>query len=286
MLRINLLPAYLGEKKKTRLAIVGASLLVAAVTGGSLFAWNHQKQQVETREAEAIAMETEATAVTQLQTDANNIRTAIKPITDKRDFIDAVLFYNQLRPRIYRRAARYTTNNVEFNSMTVSGQSLAISAFAKRPSDVGRFLITMFANPDLSAVSVAGIPGWSGAGGGTTGGGPGGPAGGFPGSGGGGGGGYGGGSRPGAGVGGPAGGGGGAQQTNRPGFPFSVGATLIYPVAPPSAPGGGGPAGGGGGGFGGGGFSGGPGGGSPGGGYGGGGAPSSPGGGGKGVAAE
>jgi len=92
MLRINLLPAYLGEKKKTRLAIVGASLLVAAVTGGSLFAWNHQKQQVETREAEAIAMETEATAVTQLQTDANNIRTAIKPITDKRDFIDAVLF--------------------------------------------------------------------------------------------------------------------------------------------------------------------------------------------------
>ncbi len=269
MLRINLLPAYIGEKKKTRLAVVGASLLVAAVAGGSLFAWNHQKQLVETRETEATAKETEATAVTQLQTDATGIRSAIKPITDKRDFIDAVLFYNKLRPRIYRRVARYTTNNVEFSSMNVSGQALAVSAFAKKTSDVGRFLITMFGNPDLSAVSVTGVPGWSGpggiAGGGGGGGYPGGGGGGRP------------GGYPGSGSGNPSslGGGGnlgGGQQPNRPGFPFTVAATLIYPVAPPNPPGaggaggGGGYPGGGGGGYpggGGGGFSGGPGGGAP-----------------------
>lgn len=281
MLRINLLPAYINEKKKTLWAIVGSSLLVAAVLGVMLFVWNHQKQEVEAREAAATQMELDAQAVTQLQADASAIRTGIKPITDKRDFIDQVLFYNQLRPRIYRRAARYTTNNVEFNSMTVSGQSLTISAFARRTSDIGRFLITMFANPDLSAVSVSGIPGWSGPGGNAVGGGGGGGGygGGPPG---GGGGGYGGGGRPGglppgAGAGGPAGGLGsgglgGGQQPNRPGFPFSVAATLIYPVAPPSPPaaggGGGGGGGFGGGGFGGGGYGGGPGGG--GGGYGGG----------------
>lgn len=269
MLRINLLPAYIGEKKKTRAAIVGASLLVAAVTGGMLFAWNHQNQQVIEREAAASQKQTEAEAVTQLQTDATSIRGAIKPITVKRDFIDAALFYNKLRPRIYRRAARYTTNNVEFNSMNVTGQSLAISAFAKRTSDIGRFLITMFGNPDLSAVSVTGVPAWSGPGG--TGGGGSGGASAFPGSGGGGSGGYGGGGggggygggggRPGgAAAGGQGGGGGvlgGGQQPNRPGFPFSVAATLIYPVAPPNPPtagGGGGAAGGfgGGGGYGGG----------------------------------
>lgn len=260
MLRINLLPAYIGEKRKTRLAIAGASALALAVTGGMLFAWSVQKQAVEKREAEAADMERQAQAVTELQNQASSIRSGILPITNKVSFIEQVRFYNTLRPKIFRQAARYTTNNVEYSAMSVQQQTLSISAFAPKTSDIGRFLITMFGNPDLSAVSVAGVPGWGGQGGGGGGGYGGGgvPGGsGYGGSGGSGptaagiasggaGGGYGGGGG-GYGGGGGFNPGGAGQPQNRRGFPFSVTATLIQPVTPPTPPSAGGGAAGGGG---------------------------------------
>lgn len=283
MLRINLLPAYLAERRKTRTAIILSTLLFLGVLGGMLFWWSSTNTAVQARETEANQMEQEATAVQGLETQASTIRQGIQPISAKVDFIKQVQFYNGLKQRIYRQAARYTTNNIEYNSMAVQGETLSMNAFATKLPDIGRFLITFFGNPDVRAVSVSGVPGWprgqNGGGGGGAGipGGGGGPYGG----GGGGGGSYGGGGGSPYGGGGPAGlppggapggdfgglGGGGGQAANRPGFPLTVTALLIRPVVAPTppaagggaagapgggspfggAPGGGGPYGGGGG---------------------------------------
>ncbi len=278
MLRINLLPAYIAERRKTRLAIIGFSVGFAIVTAAMLGWFLTLKPTVQAREAAANEQVRLAGEVATLETEAQTIRDSIAPIRNKRDFIDAVLFYNTLRPKIFRRAAEYTYRDIEYSSMAVQQQTLSINAFAKRTSDVGRFLITMFGNPDLEAVSVAGIPGWAppqnqgggtaaGGGGAELGGGgyPGGGGRGYPGGGGagsfpgggdfpgaGGAGGY-----PGGGGGYPGGGGGGAGQQipGRRGFPFTITGRLIQPVTPPTPPQAGGAAGGqAGGGFGGGGL--------------------------------
>jgi hypothetical protein len=199
-----------------------------------------------------------------LETEASTIRQGIQPISAKVDFIKQVRFYNGLKQRIYRQAARYTTSNIEYSSMAVQGETLSMNAFANKVPDIGRFLITFFGNPDVRAVSVNGVPGWprgQNGGGGIPGGG-GGPYGGGGGP-------YGGGGP--SGLPGPGGGGGfdtggpggGGQAANRPGFPFTVTALLIRPVVAPvppaagggaaGAPGAGSPFGGGGGPYGGGG---------------------------------
>jgi hypothetical protein len=262
MLRINLLPAYLAERRKTRTAIILSTLLFLGVLGGMLFWWSVTNTAVLAKEDEATRMEQEATAVQGLETEASTIRQGIQPISAKVDFIKQVRFYNGLKQRIYRQAARYTTSNIEYSSMAVQGETLSMNAFANKVPDIGRFLITFFGNPDVRAVSVNGVPGWprgqnGGGGGGIPGGGGGGPYGG------GGGGPYGGGGP--SGLPGPGGGegfggglGGGGQAANRPGFPFTVTALLIRPVVAPvppaagggaaGAPGAGSPFGGGGGG--------------------------------------
>jgi hypothetical protein len=160
MLRINLLPAYLAERRKTRTAIILSTLLFLGVLGGMLFWWSVTNTAVLAKEDEATRMEQEATAVQGLETEASTIRQGVQPISAKVDFIKQVRFYNGLKQRIYRQAARYTTSNIEYSSMAVQGETLSMNAFANKVPDIGRFLITFFGNPDVRAVSVNGVPGW------------------------------------------------------------------------------------------------------------------------------
>ncbi len=160
MLRINLLPAYIAERRKIRATIAGFAAGFAA-TLVLLGAWYATLQtQVTAREQAANEQERLAGEVTQIEQEAQNIRTEVTPILQKKEFVDGVLFYNTLRPKIFRQAAAYTYRNIEYSAMAVEGQTLSIQAFGRNVSDVGRFLITMFGNPDLRAVSVAGVPGW------------------------------------------------------------------------------------------------------------------------------
>ena len=210
MLRINLLPAYFAERRKTRLAIVGFSVGFLAVTAAMLGWFFVQKHNTEALEAQASAEADKAAQVVAIQTEATGIRAKVQPIKDKEEFVKAVLFQNSLRSRIFRQAAAYTYRDVEYRSMVIAGNTLNVQASSKRVSDIGRYLITMFGNPDLTAVSISGIPGWPP--GNTSGGAGGGGGGGYPGMGGGGGGGY-----PGAGGGGGGfpGAGGALAQTPR-----------------------------------------------------------------------
>lgn len=262
MLRINLLPAYIEEQKKTRNVIIATSLAVAALTGVlAFYTFSILRTQVDTQIAAANEEERKALEVTALKEQAANILSAAKPITDKTSYVEQVAFYNKLRQRIYRRVAQYTYKDVEYSAMNIQGQALTLGAYAKKLSDVGRFYIQLFNNPDLSAVSISGIPGWpknqqGGGGGGAFGG----AGGGYPGAG--------GGRGSIAGVaGGPSaslppgalaggggappnfGGGDGTGDTSSPqglspeekqralGVPLAVTATLIKPVARPVLPG-------------------------------------------------
>ncbi|MDX1931919.1 MAG: hypothetical protein SFU56_04880 [Capsulimonadales bacterium] len=161
MLKINLLPTYIAEQKRTRTAIVLASLLWFAVLALGLgYHFGSLVPTVTKREEEANKQERLANAATTYASETDRIRQQIQPLKDKVEYVKAVRFHNELYQKIYRNAARYTFDQVEYASMTVNGQVLAINAYVKSLDDLGRFYLTMFGNPDVTAVTIQGIPSW------------------------------------------------------------------------------------------------------------------------------
>ncbi len=215
MLRINLLPAYIAEQRKIRMAWVATGFGVAAVVGGMLgYQFGYLQPKVSDMTAQAQQADTEASAVEKLESDAKNELAKIQPLQAKVTFVKGVQYFNLLVPQIYRNVARYTYNKVEYSSMNATGDTLTINAMVQDLSDVGRFYLTLFANPDITALSIKGMPGWPNA---TTASNP------LPGQ--------------------------GPVDPNRGGFPLGVTAKLAQSIAPPSfagapAPGGGGGMGG------------------------------------------
>jgi len=256
MLRINLLPAYIAERRKTQAAIAISAILLVLPCIGLLIFYGSLKKQVADEEQLATETETRKAAVDAITSLASQTRAKIAPLQDKVHFVEDVRFYNTLRPRIYTQAARYTIPRVEYNAMSVTGNALTIGGFVSGANgkeavqNFGRYLITFFGNPDITALSVAGLPGYpspaTGTGTSNPNGGSGFPGAGFP-----------GGPRgfqpgadnasPGGGFGPPAGfGGGGASGQDvgpngealppRIGFSFTSTATLKHVVTPPALP--------------------------------------------------
>ena len=255
MLRINLLPAYIAERRKTKTATFASIALFALVCASLLFVYMGKAAAVTAKEQEATDEEAKQAEVVTIKSKTTQIRTQIAPLQDKVTFVKNVKFYNTLAPRIYRNAAKYTIRQVEYNSMNIAGSALTIGGFVsgddgkgnssgkQSVENFGRYLITFFGNPDITALSVAGLPGYPSVATGTGTGTPNGGAPGFPG------GGQGGPRAGGLGQLGSQGGPGGiggpgfpdpsaalGQVPGRPGFPFSATATLKRPVTSPNVP--------------------------------------------------
>jgi len=200
MLRINLLPAYIAEQRKTKMAWTFTGIGVAAVVGGLLgYQFAFLQPQVARMTQEATDADTAAQAVEGLEQQATGELAKIAPLQAKVTFVQGVRYFNLLVPQIYRNVAKYTYNKVEYSSMNASGDTLAISAMVQDLSDVGRFYLTLFANPDITAISIKGMPGWPNATSQST-------------------------PLPGE----------GNVNPNRGGFPLAVTAKLVQTVSPPS----------------------------------------------------
>ncbi|MBC7805921.1 MAG: hypothetical protein H7145_07200 [Akkermansiaceae bacterium] len=172
-LRINLLPAYIAETKKTRNSIIGFSALFVAAVAGSLAYYGVRQGQTTELESQADAKEQEATAATgvvnAIKAESAKLREQIAPIGQRVKFVQDVRFYNAWVQKIYRRAARYTDSRVEYSSMAVNAGSLAMTGYvtggtgpgqSSAVDNLARYLITFYGNPDVTAVSVTGPPGW------------------------------------------------------------------------------------------------------------------------------
>ncbi len=169
-LRINLLPGYIAEMRQTRLAIAGFGALFALSLVGSLAYYAAREAATKQLEADATDMESKATAaaavVSKLKSEASTLRAQIAPIGERVQFVKDVRFYNGWAQKVYRRAAAYTDKSVEYSSMAIGSGTLSMSGYVSKTSDasavdnLSRYLITFYGNPDVSAVSVSGPPGW------------------------------------------------------------------------------------------------------------------------------
>ncbi|MHB0912435.1 MAG: PilN domain-containing protein [Armatimonadota bacterium] len=177
MLKINLLPAYIYERRRVRAAMVGFGVLAAALLV-LMIAWSMQLHARSGQLARDLTdMEAKATQVQKIKSDAEAEKAKIPPIEARNKFIEAVMEYNKQVPALYEELAKYTYSRIVYQSVQVSGSSLTVQAHARSVGDCGRYLLNMYRARHLfSSVSISSVPGWpSGGGSGGAAGAPGGP---------------------------------------------------------------------------------------------------------------
>jgi hypothetical protein len=160
MLKINLLPAYIHERKKIRATWVMMLALVGALTAGLIAYQGSLISQEGQLRAEVEQKEQEAQQVQALVTQASAEREKIKPIEGKVTFIKEVMAFNKVRPDLFQRVSEYTFRGIRYNQMQAEGNVMTIQAYSPDLSTAGRYLIYMQGNPDLSTVNISAVPGY------------------------------------------------------------------------------------------------------------------------------
>ncbi|OFX17421.1 MAG: hypothetical protein A2Z18_03615 [Armatimonadetes bacterium RBG_16_58_9] len=161
MIKINLLPKTINEKRVVRsLAILFGIIFVAIIVGGFGFTTN-LGAKADDMEAQAAAAEQRKTEVEAIKTEATSARSRIEPVKKKTDFINDVLDYNVKMPRLYEEIAKWAYEKVEYRSFQFNGTNVVIQARVKTLDDLGRYLLNMYRATDLfSQVSIDGVPGY------------------------------------------------------------------------------------------------------------------------------
>lgn len=161
MLRINLLPASVAQRRIAKKMTALFSLLFLIFLIGPL-AYNLAVQKPHQAEIEQQATEAEAGKA---KTDALKAQAAaqvalIAPIKAKVDFVKQVYANNRRWPQLYATVARYTNSDILYSDAAVSGQTMSIKAYTPSIAAVGRYLQTMYKEPDFTTVAIDRLPGY------------------------------------------------------------------------------------------------------------------------------
>jgi len=161
VLKINLLPPYIYEKRKVRRAALVFGVLFVAVVAGML-AWGVSLSN-KTRQLtmQVNDMEQKANEVRQLEAQVQAELARIPPVKAKVAFIEGLMEYNLKVPKVYEELAKFTYSRVLYRSVLPSGTGLSITAHARSVGDCGRYLLNMYrASHVFSSVSIDSVPGW------------------------------------------------------------------------------------------------------------------------------
>ena len=163
MLKINLLPPHIFEKRKIRTTALIFAVLVAAVAAG-MFGWYSvlaaRERDLTVQVAE---WERKANEVKALEAQLAAEEAKAPAIKRKVDFIEQLMTYNAAYPQLYEELARYTYSRILYRSIEPSASQIKIGARARSVGDCGRYLLNMYrASHILSSVTVDNVPGWSG----------------------------------------------------------------------------------------------------------------------------
>jgi len=167
VLKINLLPAYVYERRRVRKAAIGFSLLFVAVVFGMLAWWAVLNSKQKGLQAQVTDMEMKAQEVARLEQEAQAEESRMPVIQAKVAFIEGLKEYNLQIPKLYEELAKYTYSRVLYRSVQPSGSQLTIEAHARTLGDCGRYLMNLYRATHLfSSVAISGVPGWPSGGGG------------------------------------------------------------------------------------------------------------------------
>lgn len=164
MLRINLLPSYVAQRRKVAalrvLFFLGFIAIVAAGAGYYLYL----VPQVANMTQQATTAQNDKAKIDSLNSQADSITAQVGPILSKVKFYQDVLKYNPQMGELYSRVARWTSPKIYYTSMAVSGSTLDIKGYTKSIADMGQYLQYMYTEPDVSSVTLTtALPSYSNA---------------------------------------------------------------------------------------------------------------------------
>ena len=160
MLRINLLPSYVSQRRLTRKLVIGFSALFILCLAIPLFLYVQASQQKARWEQEATAAEAGKSTTDGLRTQAQNTRSQIAPIQAKVDYVKAVHQHNNDIVTFWDTVSRYSDPKVIYSDAAVSGTTLTIKAYSPSLAEIGRYLQAMYQEPDFQSVGIDKLPGY------------------------------------------------------------------------------------------------------------------------------
>lgn len=162
MLRINLLPAYVAQRRLVaRLRVLAVVVLIVIIVGGMSY-YLSLLPQVANMTQQAQTAQNDKAQIDALNSKAADTLAKVGPILAKVKFYNDVQKYNPETAQLYARVARWTSPAVYLDSMAVQGDTLAISGFTNSIADLGRYLQYMYTEPDISSVTLtSSIPSYS-----------------------------------------------------------------------------------------------------------------------------
>ncbi len=162
MVKVNLLPSYYFEARKARYAALVTSVVVVAVLASLVYWVTGVQAQLANVESEIATVQPKATLNETISKQASAISQEIQPIQQKIKFITDILEFNQKFPLLFQETNKYTIPSIAYNQIQPAVTLLNLSGYARRVSDIGRFLLTAQRAKHLfAAVSITqGIPGW------------------------------------------------------------------------------------------------------------------------------
>jgi len=163
MLRINLLPSYVAQRRLTRQMLVLFTVLFASIVSLILIYSITQHQHLASITAQAQQAADAKQAIDDINAQAATINAQLPPVQQKVQFVKDLQDYNLGLVRLYRNIARYTSPDILYTNLSVTGTSLTIAAYAPSLPALARYMQVMYNEPDIKTLSISAIPGYQAA---------------------------------------------------------------------------------------------------------------------------
>ncbi len=165
MLRINLLPSYVTQRRLTKRLVPVFAILVLLSVALPLVAYVSMKKHLADLTQQAETAEQAKTANDALEALATSTRAQVQPILDKVNFVAAVHKHNRDQVAVINAVADQSpTGNAHFIYSGIAPgagyQTMSIKAYSPSVEQVGRYLQAMYHAPVFSSVAVDKIPGY------------------------------------------------------------------------------------------------------------------------------
>jgi Tfp pilus assembly protein PilN len=159
MLRINLLPSYIGQRRLTKKLIPLFAGLFLLSVGLPLFGYVTMQTHLKQLTEDADTAETGKKHTDDLKAQAASTLAKVKPIQDKLDFVTAVHTYTRTWVTLLNTLAdKSPKNSFIYSGVSVNGPIMTIKAYTPSVEEVGRYLQAMYQEPDFTSVSVDKLP--------------------------------------------------------------------------------------------------------------------------------
>ena len=159
MLRINLLPSYVQQRRLTKKLILPFILLFALCVALPLAAYFYLHGKLTTLTQEASDAVTGKGKTDTLKAEAVTTIGQVAPIQQKLQFVTDTDAYDRKWVAKYAQLAQTTPRSTFiYDGAAITGPVMAIKAYSPSVETVGQYLQVMYHEPDFSTVAVDHIP--------------------------------------------------------------------------------------------------------------------------------